>query len=48
MLGTVAAAGYWLLMRGLSEGDAGPGAAVAVAGGAPRPAAKPVPADAEV
>ncbi|GAA2645853.1 MULTISPECIES: MDR family MFS transporter [Streptomyces] len=48
VLGTVAAAGYWLLMRGLSEGDAGPGAAVAVAGGAPRPAAKPVPADAEV
>ncbi|MCM9080336.1 MFS transporter [Streptomyces spororaveus] len=48
VLGTVAAAGYWLLMRGLSEGDAGPGAAVAVAGGAPRPATKPVPADAEV
>ncbi|MFE9484068.1 MDR family MFS transporter [Streptomyces spororaveus] len=46
VLGTVAAAGYWLLMRRLSEGDAGPGAAVA--GGAPRPAAKPVPADAEV
>ncbi|MFI8389199.1 MDR family MFS transporter [Streptomyces sp. NPDC085540] len=45
VLGTVAAAGYWLLMRGLSEGDAGTGAAVA--GGAAAPAAKPVPADAE-
>ncbi|MFG2488881.1 MDR family MFS transporter [Streptomyces virginiae] len=31
VLGTVAAAGYWLLMRGLPEGDAG----VAVAAGSP-------------
>ncbi|QES55333.1 MFS transporter [Streptomyces venezuelae] len=31
VLGTVAAAGYWLLMRGLSEGDAG----VAVVAGSP-------------
>ncbi|MFF4391683.1 MDR family MFS transporter [Streptomyces sp. NPDC001552] len=46
-LGTVAAAGYWLLMRGLSEGDASTGGTT-VAGGAPAPAAKPVPADAEV
>ncbi|MER6315180.1 MFS transporter [Streptomyces sp. NPDC001581] len=49
VLGTVAAAGYWLLMRGLSEGDAGTGAAVgvAVAGGAPAPVSKPAPAPAE-
>ncbi len=45
VLGTVAAAGYWLLMRRLPGGDADAGAAVA--GGAPAPAAKPVPADAE-
>ncbi|GHI72755.1 MFS transporter [Streptomyces nojiriensis] len=42
VLGTVAAAGYWLLMRGLSEGDAGTG--TPVAGGAPAPAAEPLPA----
>ncbi|MFG2233946.1 MDR family MFS transporter [Streptomyces sp. NPDC048723] len=49
VLGTVAAAGYWLLMRGLSEGDAdtGPGTGVAVAGGAGAAMSKPVPADAE-
>ncbi|MFA7768821.1 MDR family MFS transporter [Streptomyces sp. NRRL S-448] len=49
VLGTVAAAGYWLLMRGLSEGDAdtGPGTGVAVAGGAGTAMSKPVPADAE-
>ncbi|MFJ3724307.1 MDR family MFS transporter [Streptomyces sp. NPDC090045] len=45
VLGTVAAGGYWLLMRNLSEGDAGVGAAVA--GGAPAPRSKPLPADAE-
>ncbi|MFE6836314.1 MDR family MFS transporter [Streptomyces sp. NPDC057705] len=42
VLGTVAAAGYWLLMRGLSEDDAGTG--TTVAGGAPAPAAEPLPA----
>ncbi|MGZ9931742.1 MDR family MFS transporter [Streptomyces sp. NC-S4] len=53
VLGTVAAAGYWLLMRGLSEGDRG--AAPAAAGtttaptdeappGSPAPAADRVPA----
>ncbi|MER6255026.1 MFS transporter [Streptomyces sp. NPDC001584] len=46
VLGTVAAAGYWLLMRGLSEGDARSGG-TAVAGGAHAPVAKPVPADAD-
>ncbi|MFJ8569653.1 MDR family MFS transporter [Streptomyces sp. NPDC093514] len=54
-LGTVAALGYWLLMRGLPEGDAGRGAAGAVAlaapavaaGDAPAPEAKPLPAAAE-
>ncbi|MEU7600331.1 MFS transporter [Streptomyces sp. NPDC040724] len=45
VLGTVAAGGYWLLMRNLSEGDAGVGAAVA--GGAGTAVSKPVPADAE-
>ncbi|MCX4959713.1 MDR family MFS transporter [Streptomyces virginiae] len=44
VLGTVAAAGYWLLMRGLSEG-AGTGG-TAVAGGAGAAMSKPVPADA--
>ncbi|MGW6980136.1 MDR family MFS transporter [Streptomyces sp. NPDC054932] len=45
VLGTVAAAGYWLLMRGLSGGDAGSG--TAVAGGAGAAMSKPVPAAAE-
>ncbi|ATZ25393.1 Multidrug resistance protein MdtH [Streptomyces lavendulae subsp. lavendulae] len=38
VLGTVAAAGYWLLMRGLSEGDAG---RVAAGSGGPGSAAAP-------
>ncbi|WP_327414755.1 MDR family MFS transporter [Streptomyces sp. NBC_01233] len=45
VLGTVAAAGYWLLMRNLSEGDAGTG--VAVAGGAAAAGDKPLPAATE-
>ncbi|WKD33981.1 MDR family MFS transporter [Streptomyces xanthophaeus] len=46
VLGTVASAGYWLLMRGLAEGDAGTGTGTGspVAGGAPAPAAEPLPA----
>ncbi|MFD7787016.1 MDR family MFS transporter [Streptomyces nojiriensis] len=50
VLGTVAAAGYWLLMRGLSEGDAGTGTGTPVTGsataaeGAASKAAEPLPA----
>ncbi|MFI7359115.1 MDR family MFS transporter [Streptomyces avidinii] len=44
-LGTVAAAGYWVLMRNLPVGDGG--VAGAAAAGAPAPVSRPAPAAAE-
>ncbi|MFJ9945899.1 MDR family MFS transporter [Streptomyces erythrochromogenes] len=43
VLGTVAAVGYWLLMRGLSEGTAGESAPAAAGGTAAAPLEAPLP-----